>query len=168
MARRLSKDAGPAGVSLLLILFFFFLVVLFLVLQQVPILGAFPFLLLFFVFFIRNDVEVYRMRLGYLELRLALRTTQNLAFFDFVFIDIDFRGTFRATDHSFILRIGFPKTGAARSATAFMQRIIYRGIRSQLPRRAPAVPEATSRRPVWRLWRHPANSLSGLLSAWAA
>jgi hypothetical protein len=44
------------------------------------------------------------MRLRNLELGLALGTTQDLAFFDFVFIDIDFGGTFRATNHGSILR----------------------------------------------------------------
>src|SRR5260370_7190012 len=56
------------------------------------------------------------MGLRDLELGFALGTTQDLAFFDFVFIDIDFGGTFRAADHVSILRrvvreVAKPKVG---------------------------------------------------------
>src|SRR5882762_1073403 len=44
------------------------------------------------------------MRLRDLEFRLTLGTTQDLAFFDFVFVHIDFGGTFWTTDHGAILR----------------------------------------------------------------
>src|SRR6266581_7265280 len=44
------------------------------------------------------------MSLRDLKLGFALGTTQDLAFFDFVFIDIDFGGTFGAADHGSILR----------------------------------------------------------------
>ena len=62
--------------------------------------GACPLLLvLFFVFLvvqvIRYDVQMDGMRLRDFELGFALGTTQDLAFLDFVFIHIDFGGTFR-------------------------------------------------------------------------
>src|SRR2546429_946792 len=44
------------------------------------------------------------VRLRHLELGFTLGAAQNLAFLDFFFIDIDFCGTFRATDHSASLR----------------------------------------------------------------
>ncbi len=51
------------------------------------------------------------MRLRDLEFGFALGTTQDLAFFDFVFVDIDFGGTFRATDHGSTLRTVVRKVG---------------------------------------------------------
>src|SRR6266478_3329671 len=61
------------------------------------------FFFLFFVIIIVNEVQVDRMRLRDLKFRLTLRTTQDLAFFDFVFVHIDFGGTFWTTDHGVIL-----------------------------------------------------------------
>src|SRR6266568_2393352 len=57
------------------------------------------------------------MSLRDLKLGFALGTTQDLAFFDFVFIDIDFGGTFGAADHGSILRrvvreVAIPRVGA--------------------------------------------------------
>src|SRR2546429_552300 len=73
---------------------------------------------LFFVFLVvlcvrinGDEVEVDRMRLRDFEFGFAFGTTQDLAFFDFVFIDIDFGGTFRATDHGSPLRIVVCKVG---------------------------------------------------------
>src|SRR6266851_3657087 len=87
MAARAREDAKRRGASLLLlVLFFVFLVVI----VVVRIIG--------------DKVQVDGMRLRNLEFGFALRTTQDLAFFDFVFVDIDFGGTFRATDHGSTLR----------------------------------------------------------------
>jgi 8-oxo-dGTP diphosphatase len=90
---------------LLFVFFFVFLVVIILV-DEVPISPGldFFFLVVFFVRIIGDEVQVDGMRLRDLELGLTLRTTQDLAFFDFVFIHIDFGGTFWATDHGAILR----------------------------------------------------------------
>ena len=52
------------------------------------------------------------MRLRDLKLGFALRTAQNLAFLDFVFVDIDLGGTFGATDHGSTLRKVVSKVGA--------------------------------------------------------
>jgi len=65
-----------------------------------------------------------RMGLRDFQLRLAFRATEDFALFDFVFVDVDFGGTFRAADHS-ILR-GVKRVGAARTASTTVERIIYR------------------------------------------
>src|SRR2546430_1791562 len=94
----------PDGMSLhlLLVLFFIFLVIV----DQVAI---FPGLVLFvllvlFVQVVGDEIQVDGMRLRNLELGFAFRTAQNLAFFDFVFVNIDLGGTFRTTDHGSTLR----------------------------------------------------------------
>src|SRR5713101_5695452 len=103
MAARAQEDARRRGVCLLL-------------------------LVVFFVRVIGDNVQVDGVRLRDLEFGFALGTTQNLAFFDFVFVDIDFGGTFRATDHGSTLRTSRCKVGVRRTAPATVQRIIYRGI----------------------------------------
>ena len=96
-----------------LVVFFVFLVVI-IVVDEIAIFPglAFFFLVVLFVRIIGDEVQVDGMRLRDLKLRLALGTTQDLAFFDFVFVDVDFGGTFRATDHGAILRRVVHKVGA--------------------------------------------------------
>ena len=74
------------------------------------------------------------MRLRDLELGFALGTAENLALFDFVFIDIDFGGTFRAANHGSILRKGLHTVSDTIPAISTVRRIIYRVGRSQLLR----------------------------------
>jgi hypothetical protein len=107
------------------LLFVFFLIVIFLVLGEVAIFGNF--LLLFFVFIIiiGNDIQMDGMDLRDFQLGLALWATENLAFFDFILVDVDFGGTFRAADHGSILRKWF-KVGAAWTTSTTVERIIYR------------------------------------------
>jgi hypothetical protein len=94
-------------VELLLVVF---LIVLFFVLRKIAIFPSFALFVVFFVFVVihifGDDVQMHGMDLRDLQFRLALRATENLAFFDFVFVDVDFSGTFRAADHSSILRKG--------------------------------------------------------------
>src|SRR6266704_2436964 len=75
--------------------------------------GGVCLLLLVFLFvqIIGDEVQVDGMRLRNLEFGFALRTTQDFAFFDFVFIDVDFGGTFGATNHGSILRTFVRKVG---------------------------------------------------------
>src|SRR5271168_4124220 len=47
---------------------------------------------------------MHGMSLRYLELGLAFGTSQDFSLFDFVFVHVDFGGTFRAADHGSILR----------------------------------------------------------------
>jgi hypothetical protein len=97
-----AKEEG-ARLSLVVIFLVFFVLI---VVNEVAIFSRldFFFLVVLFVQIIRDQVQMDGMRLRDLKLGFALGTTQDLAFFDFVFIDIDFGGTFRATNHGSILR----------------------------------------------------------------
>jgi hypothetical protein len=99
-------DARAGRLALLLILFFFVIVVVIIVIEIAVFAGhGFLFLVIVFIIFVvRDDIQVDGMRLRNFEFGFAFRATQDLAFLDFVFIDIDFGGTFRAADHESILR----------------------------------------------------------------
>jgi hypothetical protein len=90
------------------LLFVVFLIVLFFVLGKIAIFPRFALFVVFFVLIIihifGDDVQMHGMDLRDFQFRLALWATENLAFFDFVFVDVDFSGTFRAADHGSILR----------------------------------------------------------------
>jgi 8-oxo-dGTP diphosphatase len=97
------------------IVIFFVVFVILIIVDEItvfPRLAFFFFLVVLFVGIIGDEVQVHGMRLRDLELRFAFGTTQDFAFFDFVFIDVDFGGTFRATDHGAILRRVVHKVGA--------------------------------------------------------
>jgi len=115
MAARALEDARRGGACLLLLVFFF--VVLVIIVDEVAIFSslAFIFLVVLFVRIIGDEIQVDGMRLRDFEFGFALGTTQDLAFFDFVFVDIDFGGTFRATDHGTTLRIVVCKVGVRGS-----------------------------------------------------
>ena len=89
------------------LLFVLFLIVVVFLLGKVAIFRNLL-LLVFFVFVViiifGNYVQMDGMDLRDFQFRLALWATENLAFFDFVFVDVDFSGTFRATDQGSILR----------------------------------------------------------------
>jgi hypothetical protein len=106
MAARALEDARQGGACLLLLVVFFFVFLIIIVVDEVAIFSslAFIFLVVLFVRIIGDEVQVDGMRLRDFEFGFTLGTTQDLAFFDFVFIDIDFGGTFRATDHGSTLR----------------------------------------------------------------
>src|SRR5216684_7691552 len=116
MAARAREDAKRRGASLLLLVLFFVFLVVIVVVDEVAIFPglAFVFLVVFFVRIIGDKVQVDGMRLRDLEFGFALGATQDLAFFDFVFVDIDFGGTFRATDHGSTLRTVVYKVGERR------------------------------------------------------
>jgi len=105
MAIRAREDARSHGACFLLLVFFFVFFVIIIV-NEVPIFPGLVvfFLVVLFVGIIGDEVQVDRMRLRDLQFGFALGTAQDLALFDFVFIDIDFGGTFRATDHGSTLR----------------------------------------------------------------
>jgi hypothetical protein len=133
MAARAREDARRSGTCALLLVLFLVLLVLIGV-DEIAIFAGLVFfvIVVLFVRVIGDEVQVDGMRLGNLEFGFALGTTQDLAFFDFVFIDIDFGGTFRATDHGSTLRTVFAKWGIGSGPTT-VQRIIYRDAGSQLP-----------------------------------
>src|SRR6266853_351396 len=103
------EDASGADACDERLLFIFFLIVIFFFfLREVAVFYNFLFLVLFVIIvFIGNDVQMDGMDLRDFQLGLALRTTENLAFFDFILVDVDFGGTFWAADHGSILRKRF-------------------------------------------------------------
>src|ERR1700720_349801 len=122
MAARALEDARPGAACLLLLVLllvflFVFLVIIFV--DEVAIFSglSFVFLVVLFVRIIGDEVQVDGMRLRDFEFGFALGTTQDLAFFDFVFVDIDFGGTFRATDHGSTLRIVVCEVGVRGSCS---------------------------------------------------
>src|SRR5208282_2298098 len=113
-ARRIG-DAGGAGRNRLLLVLFFFVVFL-VVFEEVAVFLGLVFLviIIFFIEVIGDEVQMHGMRLRHLELGFALGTTQDFAFFDFVFVHIDFGGTLRAADHGSILRRNVRRAGPHR------------------------------------------------------
>jgi hypothetical protein len=99
--------SGQNAVELLLVTVFFFVFFVVFFLEQVAVLAGLALILFFFVVVVKilgDDVEVNRMGLRDFEFRFALGATEDLAFFHFVFVDVDFGGTLGAANHGFILR----------------------------------------------------------------
>src|SRR5208283_1515897 len=93
---------------ILLIILFVFLVVIreISILARVVLVLFDVFLILFFFVKIVGDgIQRDRVGLRYLELALALRAAQDLPFFHFVFVHINFCATFWAAEHVSILRV---------------------------------------------------------------
>jgi hypothetical protein len=65
-----------------------------------------------------DDVDMDRVRLNNFEFRVALRATQNLAFFHFIFVDINLDSAFWTPHH-----VRLPPW---KAATLSVRRIIYR------------------------------------------
>jgi ABC-type multidrug transport system fused ATPase/permease subunit len=109
MAAGRKEDASGADACDERLLFIFFLIVIFFFfLWEVAVFGNFLFLVLIVIIvFIGNDVQMDGMDLRDFQLGLALRATENLAFFDLILVDVDFGGTFWAADHGSILRKRF-------------------------------------------------------------
>src|SRR6266850_2112243 len=106
MAEQAWEDAREEGMRLSLLVFFFVLFLVIIVVNEITVFGnlALFFLVVLFIQIIGDKVHVHGVRLRHLEFGLTLRTTQDLAFFDFIFVHIDFGGTFWTTDHGVILR----------------------------------------------------------------
>src|SRR5260370_40419911 len=124
MAARALEDARPGAACLLLLVFLFvFLVIIFV--DEVAIFSglSYVFLVVLFVRIIGDEVQVDGMRRRDFVFGFALGTTQDLAFFDFAFVDIDFGGTFRATDHGSTLRIVVCAVGVRGSGSA-LRRVV--------------------------------------------
>jgi hypothetical protein len=112
MAARAREDARRSGrCALFLVFFLVFLIIIVDEIAIFPGLVLFPVFVVLFVRVIGDEVQVDGMRLRNLEFGFALGTAQDLAFFDFVFVDVDFGGTFRATNHGSTLRTVFAKWG---------------------------------------------------------
>jgi len=81
--------------------FLFF--VLFLVILGQVVLIVRLLVLIFLVIVFGDDIDLDRMDLNHLHLGFALRTGQDFAFLDFIFVDVDFSSAFRTPDHGEIL-----------------------------------------------------------------
>src|SRR6476660_8890060 len=106
MAERAWEDARQRGMwRLFLVLFLVFFFVL-IVVNQITVFGglALFFLVVLFIQIIGDKVYVHGVSLRNLEFGFTLGTTQDLAFLDFIFVHIDFGGTFWTTNHGVILR----------------------------------------------------------------
>jgi ADP-ribose pyrophosphatase YjhB (NUDIX family) len=106
MAERACEDARQGGVCPLFLVVFFVLFFVIIVFNQIAVFGSFAlfFLVVLFVQIIGDEIYVHGVRLRNLEFGFTLGTTQDLAFFDFIFVHIDFGGTFWTTNHGVILR----------------------------------------------------------------
>jgi len=108
---------------------FFLIVILFFFLWDVAVFGNFLLLVLIVVIvIIGNDVQMDGMDLRDFQLGLAFRATENLAFFDFILVDVDFGGTFWAADHGSILRKWF--MSAPLGPRAPQSSVLYTGVKS--------------------------------------
>jgi hypothetical protein len=74
---------------------------------------SFRFFLFFVVFVVvfGDDVQMYRMDLHDFELGFTFRAIQDFALFDFILIEIDLDGAFRAAHHS---RTSWPSMALSR------------------------------------------------------
>jgi hypothetical protein len=77
--------------------FLFF--VLFLVILGQVVLIVRLLVLIFLVIVFGDDIDLDRMDLYHFHLGFALRTGQDFAFLDFIFVDVDFSSAFRTPDH---------------------------------------------------------------------
>src|SRR5258708_19550550 len=101
MAAGRKEDAsGAAACDERLLFVFFLIVILFFFLWEVAVFGNFLLLVLFVIIvIIGNDVQMDGMDLRDFQLGLALRTTENLAFFDFILFNADSVGPSSPPDH---------------------------------------------------------------------
>jgi hypothetical protein len=121
----------PADAPFRRLFLVFFFLFFFVLVDQIAVFALFFFVLIFVVIIVivlilfGNDVQMHGMCLGNFHFGFALWAAQDFAFLHFVFIDVDFRGTFGAANHGNILRkIGGPtRTGGVR---IHVERIIYR------------------------------------------
>ena len=75
---------------------FFFVFLFVIVRKAVPILRLFLF---FFVIVIRDGIDLDGMDLHDFHFGFALGAGQDFAFLDFIFVNVNFGGAFRTTDH---------------------------------------------------------------------
>ncbi len=101
-------------------------VIVFVIVKEVAVFrGAWGHFLVIIIV-VGDAIQMHGVRLRNFEFGFALGAGQDFAFFDLVFIDVDFSGTFRAADHVSILR--WNQRMVSRVIAAAMQRIIYRAV----------------------------------------
>jgi hypothetical protein len=134
--KRPTKGCRATSFRRLLLVFFLFFIVL---IDQIAVPTLFGNLVIVVIFVVivipvfGNDVQMDGMRLRDFELGFALGATENLAFFDFVLIDVDFCGTFGAANHGNILRKIVGPTRAGKHAS--MSSVLYTGCVKSTPMR---------------------------------
>jgi hypothetical protein len=147
MVSRKYEDAlETGGIPLLVFIFRFILVVLIfhkiaVFIKLVVVLAVFLVVLVFVIFFvyvIGNGVQRHGMRLRNFQFALALRAAQDFSLFHFVFVHIDFSGTFRAAEHVSILRFDFQPVQLEISGPT-NRRIIYPAREPSVEAHSPAI-----------------------------
>src|SRR5574341_938226 len=103
---KVRSEGMPGGKGSLLLCFLFFFI-------QKDFLPFFLFFL--FLGFFGDHVEVNRVSLHHLEFDLALRATQDFAFFDFIFVHVDFGGAIGTANHG----ISSSQSGRTRTGWAY-------------------------------------------------
>jgi hypothetical protein len=110
--------------------------------KLVVVLGVLLVLIFFFVVFfvdvIGNGIQRHGMRLRNFQFALALWTAQDFSLFHFVFVHIDFSGTFRAAEHVSILRLNF-QPAQLEIPGPTNRRIIYPGHEPPVEAHSPAI-----------------------------
>jgi hypothetical protein len=99
MRQRPPWGVPPDGWKNLLLLVFFLFFEEIAVLIKILSLLLFIFLEVLFLEFVGDGIERDRMSLRNLQFGLALWTAKDLSLLNFVFVDVNFSGTFRATKH---------------------------------------------------------------------
>ncbi len=98
--------AARQAVLFFVLFFFVVIVIVVVIVGEIAVSGGhfFFFVVIIVIFIVGDEIEVDRMRLRDLEFGFALGATENFAFLDLVFIDIDLGGTFGTANHRCILR----------------------------------------------------------------
>jgi len=131
------------GLASLLLVLGFILVVI--VIRKIAVFIEIIFVLvvlvLFVIFFfdvVGDGIKGHWMRLRNFHFALTLGAAQDFSFFHFVFIHIDFSGTFGAAEHVSILRFDFQPAQLAIPGP-INRRIIYPAKEASVEARSPAI-----------------------------
>jgi hypothetical protein len=129
LTNAIAAHPATSGVVVFLVLF----IILIIVAGVVAVFAAL-FVIIFLVLFVvivqifRDDVQMDGMRLRDFHLGFALGAAEDLAFFDFVFVHVDFGGTFGAADHVCILRESDSRVGSAGIASITAGQLLYTAV----------------------------------------
>jgi len=131
------------GLASLLLVLGFILVVIFIrkIAVFIEIIFVLVVLVLFVIFFfdvVGDGIKGHWMRLRNFHFALTLGAAQDFSFFHFVFIHIDFSGTFGAAEHVSILRFDFQPAQLAIPGP-INRRIIYPAKEASVEAHSPAI-----------------------------
>jgi hypothetical protein len=127
-----SQELPRCGALLLLVFLFVLFLVVF-VFGKIAVAADFFFFLvvIFVVVIVGNQIKADWMYLQNFEFGFTLRATENFAFLDFVFVNVDFGGTFRTTDHGSTPLWKVTRLAPLAARAPPSERIIYRRVSSQ-------------------------------------